>query len=77
MKNAEFLDYLDTQFKEYRNSPSAGSKKEQKAFINGLMKAARIFGVTFDELEQVVKSNLSEDYLDIPTFIRKNMELTE
>jgi hypothetical protein len=84
----DFLDHLQTSFRDYfttdKNAPL--EKAKTKSYINGLMAAGRIFGISFDELQQIitteqtrVNSNVTElvkaepedtDDLEIPTFIR-------
>ncbi len=89
MEKIEFLDYLSVEFKEYCQIPSDEPqvKKEKKQFINGLMKAARIFGVSFDELNAVIESEKRnaghthplfnpKDFIDIPTYIRNRVNIT-
>jgi hypothetical protein len=64
-------------------SPTLVSEKsEKKQYLNGLMKAARFFDVSHEELQQQIPQGLlptktcleaqasSDRYLDIPTFIR-------
>ncbi|WP_305838333.1 hypothetical protein [Photobacterium leiognathi] len=51
-------------------------KRERREFINGLMKGSRFFGVSFDDLEEIVQSKSSlcfdslKEMLEIPTYIR-------
>ena len=82
----EYLDYLQATFRDYFASVEQKSPTERaqaKSFINGLMVAGKIFGVTSEELQQVlsrVQSHRvtgeaklaigSQDYLDIPAYIR-------
>ncbi|MEZ8104080.1 hypothetical protein [Vibrio cortegadensis] len=83
MRNAEFLEYLKSEFQEYCAIPISQSqhKSEKKQFINGLMKASRFFGVSFDDLNEIIKSQPQasfhgfEDMLDVPTYIRNEMSI--
>ncbi|GHA10779.1 hypothetical protein [Oceanisphaera arctica] len=89
MQKTEFLGYLSVEFQEYCQIPSEDiqEKQEKKQFINGLMKAARIFGVSFDELTAVVKSeqpdagpsfsvSSPEDIIKVPAYIRHGIDIT-
>nr|WP_321460322.1 hypothetical protein [uncultured Vibrio sp.] len=57
-------------------------KRDKKYFINGLMTACRVVGVSFEELDSIIKSmpkqskfkNLDEQ-LSVPTFVRNNIEI--
>jgi|GEM_PF-2868728 len=89
MDSKTFLDYLRQEFEQYRQIPSYECEqlREKKAFINGLMTSAKIFGVSFEDLQEVVSSEavnkvkvvpLSENdsILDVPTFIRPNIKVS-
>lgn len=89
MDSTEFLDYLRKEFEQYRQIPSHECERlrEKKAFLNGLMTSAKIFGVSFDELQSVVDSaeanavkavtlSENESILDVPTFIRPDIKVT-
>ena len=88
----EFLDHLQTSFRNYftpvTNTPIDQAKA--KSYINGLMAAGRIFGISFDELQQILiqEQNLrtpnktkleipKQELLDIPAFIRNHQKSTE
>jgi hypothetical protein len=69
------------------------NKVQTKSYIDGLMVAGRIFGISFDELQQLLaqeQSNINDhvtksaqaernnaEDLDIPTFIRKHKTITQ
>ena len=81
----EYLAYLQASFRDYfaNFSQSAAERARAKSFINGLMVAGKIFGVTSEELQQALSSEQShrlggtakidfegQDLLEIPTYIR-------
>lgn len=82
----EYLDYLQATFRDYFASADQKSPLERaqaKSFINGLMVAGKIFGVTSEELQQVLSREQShrvtgeatlalssQELLDIPAYIR-------
>ncbi|PSU96364.1 hypothetical protein C0W80_17320 [Photobacterium leiognathi subsp. mandapamensis] len=78
MDKMDFLNYLKHEYQEYCVIPSIEyqKKREKREFINGLMKGSRFFGVSFDDLEEIVQSQSSlcfdslEEMLEIPTYIR-------
>lgn len=93
MEKKQFFEYLHNEFIHYQQIPShqIQEKKEKKEYINGLMKASRFWGVSFEELQDVISSkkmdiNPSEmhyvdnvkplRYLDIPAFIRNRYKLS-
>ena len=81
-----YLDYLQSAFRDYFASAEQQSTIERgqtKSFINGLMVAGKIFGVTSEELQQVLSreqgyrvsdaSKLTlgkQDLLEVPAYIR-------
>ncbi|OBT15562.1 hypothetical protein A9264_12915 [Vibrio sp. UCD-FRSSP16_10] len=76
----DFLDYLQVEFDKYSAIPTTETqlKFEKKQYINGLMMAARIFGVEFDELEGVLaqpQAKAAEQRLDIPAYIRQDVQI--
>lgn len=93
MKQA-FLKLLSDEFRTYYDLPlGERHKREQKRqYINGLMVASRLFGVSFEELDKVAKQSHSQhasapgntrqyspaelDYLDIPAFIRNQHKVS-
>ncbi|ANO34292.1 hypothetical protein BCT86_13830 [Vibrio breoganii] len=77
-----FLDLLSEEYQQYLAIPSTQwqKKRENKQFIRGLMTASRLFGISFDELSEIVgcDSNQAlsiEDMLEVPTYIRENIEI--
>ncbi|MEJ2763715.1 hypothetical protein VV869_06995 [Photobacterium sp. MCCC 1A19761] len=83
MEKTEFFDYLRHEFQEYCAIPldHTAAKLEKKQFINGLMKASRFFGVSYDELNDVINSQPKyswaslEAILDVPTYIRDEIKI--
>ncbi|MFD1006744.1 MULTISPECIES: hypothetical protein [Oceanisphaera] len=84
-KKQEYLDYLQASFRDYFADigQSATERAKEKSFINGLMVAGKIFGVTSAELQQALSREQShrvsdstkmalegQDLLEIPTYIR-------
>ncbi|EMK3307929.1 hypothetical protein WD374_004483 [Vibrio vulnificus] len=80
---AELLALLTQEYCDYCEIPASEvqRKREKKSFINGLMAASRVIGVSFDELNEIVGANTEskfaslDDKLAIPTYIRNNIEL--
>ena len=81
----EYLAYLRASFRDYFAAvgQSAAERAQAKSFINGLMVAGKIFGVTSEELQQALSREQShrlsrsaqiefegQDLLEIPTYIR-------
>ncbi|EOB6554693.1 hypothetical protein ACHE4N_000808 [Vibrio parahaemolyticus] len=57
-------------------------KRDKKYFIYGLMSACRVAGVSFEELNLIIKSMPKQskfkdldEQLSIPTYIRNNIEI--
>lgn len=80
---SELLAFIEQEFHNYSLMPIDNSqvKHEKKAFINGLMTAARIVGISYDDLNLIVKSTCVEpqeesDNLSIPAYIRKKNKST-
>ncbi|OCH69559.1 hypothetical protein A6E00_08580 [Vibrio diabolicus] len=76
-KHPELLTLIEQEFIDYRGIPMSDSqrKHEKKQFINGLMTAARVVGITYDELNVIVEAHPpaslhNEDELSIPAYIR-------
>lgn len=85
LEKRKFLAYLSNEFKRYHliDDGLSQDKLKQKAYLNGLMQAARFFGLSFDELQKVIdieqqialktsttsSVNVKPDY-EIPAFIR-------
>lgn len=88
MKQSEFLDYLANELSIYNQIPISETQVrfEKKQYINGLMKAARFFGVTYETMKEVIDTQLKEqinvlnasgrahELYNIPAFIRENMK---
>ncbi|MGF1724893.1 hypothetical protein [Photobacterium nomapromontoriensis] len=80
---ADLLALLVKECHEYCLIPTSEEqkKRDKKSFINGLMTASRIVGISYDELNNIVeampKSTFAslEDKLAIPTYIRNQMEM--
>lgn len=81
----EYLAYLQASFRDYfaNFERSAIERTKAKSFINGLMVAGKIFGVTSAELQQALSREHShrlsssaqiefegQDWLEISTYIR-------
>ncbi|MFA0157635.1 hypothetical protein [Vibrio sp. 10N.261.46.A3] len=79
----ELLALLTQEYCDYCEIPvsEVEKKREKKSFINGLMTASRVIGVSFDELNEIVGANTEskfeslDDKLAIPTYIRNKIEL--
>lgn len=84
-KKQEYLEYLQASFRDYFADfeQSAIERAKAKSFINGLMVAGKIFGVTSEELQQALSREQSyrvsdsrkmalegQDLLEIPAYIR-------
>ena len=75
---SELLKLIEQEFHNYSliSMSSTQDKHEKKAFINGLMTAARVVGVGYDELNAIVQSTVSSgdkercNDLSIPAYIR-------
>lgn len=84
MENREkYLTHLQTAFRKYYLLTDSSDQEKAKIHLQGLMEAGKIFGISFDELQNIVtqeKSNIdafkeyftTDNVLDIPTSIRKN-----
>ncbi|GLS91460.1 hypothetical protein GCM10007916_25290 [Psychromonas marina] len=86
MEQSEFLSYLSNELDLYYQIPSTYSqvKYEKKQYINGLMKASRFFGVSFENIQEVINreskgqiaalaaSGRTDELYEIPAFIREN-----
>lgn len=81
----EYLEYLQATFRDYFADvgQSAAERAQAKSFINGLMIAGKIFGVTSDELHQALSREQNrrlsgaaqiafagQDLIEIPAYIR-------
>ncbi|WP_045466427.1 hypothetical protein [Vibrio hyugaensis] len=85
---AELLALITQEYDDYCEIPASEipasevqEKREKKSFINGLMTASRVIGVSFDELNEIVGADTEpkfeslDDKLSVPTYIRNNIEL--
>ncbi|CZF77631.1 putative methyltransferase YcgJ [Grimontia celer] len=83
MEKAAFFTYLSREFSSYYHIHQTDSQRkiEKRHYLNGLMKAARFFGVSYEELKQVVDTEYSKsmaasplaalnERMEIPTYIR-------
>lgn len=68
----------------YRYIPASEvqQKREKKCFIDGLMTACRVVGISYEELEQVIalmpkqdKFKDLDEQLSIPAYIRNNVTI--
>ncbi|MGR5175858.1 hypothetical protein ACPV4B_16550 [Vibrio parahaemolyticus] len=83
-QKAELLALLAKECDKYTSIPACEqqAKREQKSFIDGLMTACRVVGISYQELSAVVErmpkqakyKNLDE-LLSVPTYIRENVEI--
>ncbi|MGR5133631.1 hypothetical protein [Vibrio alfacsensis] len=83
-KKSELLALLSKECVEYSEIPTSESqiKRDKKHFINGLMTACRIVGISFEELSAITESipqqtkfkDLDEK-LAVPTYVRNKVEL--
>lgn len=88
MEQSEFLNYLANELSTYNQIAIADTQArfEKKQYINGLMKASRFFGVTYESIKEVIDTQLKEqiDFLNasgrtdelynIPAYIRENID---
>lgn len=84
MQNREkYLTHLQTEFRKYYLMTDSSEQEKVKFHIQGLMEAGKIFGISFDELQNIVtqeKSNIdtfkeyfaTDKVLDIPKVIRND-----
>lgn len=76
---SELLAFIEEEFQKYNLMPidNSQAKRDKKEFINGLMTAARVVGVGYDELNLIVKSTTRggvkgiEYDLSTPAYIRQ------
>lgn len=74
-KQAELLALLTQQYREYCAIPldEIQQKRDKKSFINGLMAASRVVGISYEQLNEIVGANADvnlDNKLEIPTYIR-------
>lgn len=67
MRKDDFLNYLSTQLDIYHQLPATDktTQSETEHFINGLMTAARFFGVSYSELQAVIPEELKAHVPDV------------
>lgn len=80
----ELLTLLAKECELYSSIPETeeSQKRDKKCFINGLMTACRVVGISFEELNSIIESmpkqqkfqNLDEQ-LSIPAYIRNNIKI--
>ncbi|EIV8651628.1 hypothetical protein CGH02_23905 [Vibrio parahaemolyticus] len=80
----ELLALLSKECGEYSSIPESEQqqKRDKKSFINGLMTACRVVGISYDELNTIVEAMPKQakfkdldEQLAIPTYIRNKVEI--
>ena len=80
----DLLDLLAKECELYASIPASEQqqKRDKKCFINGLMTACRVVGISFEELNLIVESvakqpkfNDLDEQLSIPTYVRNKVEI--
>lgn len=80
----ELLALLTKECRLYSSIPASEQqqKRDKKCFINGLMTACRVVGISFEELNSIVESMPQQtkfkdidEQLSIPTYVRNNVEI--
>ena len=80
----ELLALLTTEYEAYSLIPASEpqQKRDKKCFINGMMTACRVVGISFEELSAIIatmpqqpKRTDSDAQLSIPAYIRNNVQL--
>ncbi|OEE67474.1 hypothetical protein A1OO_17145 [Enterovibrio norvegicus FF-33] len=80
----ELLTLLSKECEAYASIPTSEDRKkrEKKCFINGLMTACRVVGISFEELATIVESmpkqaafNDLDEQLAIPTYVRNKLDI--
>jgi hypothetical protein len=80
----ELLALLKKECRLYSSIPVSEQqqKRDRKCFINGLMTACRVVGISFEELNSIVESMPQhtkvkdiDEQLSIPTYVRNNVEI--
>ncbi|WP_417869482.1 hypothetical protein [Vibrio furnissii] len=87
MDNSAFLTHLKNELHNYHqlDSQNEQAKRERKLYINGMMVAARLLGVSFQVLEEITNNELKEHIdllatldqeaiLDIPSYLRNKLK---
>jgi len=80
----ELLALLTKECELYSSIPASEQqqKRDKKCFINGLMTACRVVGISFEELNAIIelmpqqpKLKDIDEQLSIPTYVRNNVEI--
>ncbi|MEF1250343.1 hypothetical protein [Vibrio owensii] len=80
----ELLALLTKECELYSSIPAIEQqkKRDKKCFINGLMTACRVVGISFEELNAIIelmpqqpKFKDIDEQLSIPTYVRNNVEI--
>ena len=80
----ELLALLTKECRLYSSIPASEQqqKRDKKCFINGLMTAYRVVGISFEELNAIIelmpqqpKFKGIDEQLSIPTYVRNNVEI--
>ncbi|MCG9727737.1 hypothetical protein [Vibrio brasiliensis] len=83
-RKKELLAVLTKECEIYSSIPASEQlqKRDKKCFINGLMTACRVVGVSFEELNAIIESMPQQpkfkdidEKLSIPTYVRNNVEI--
>ena len=78
------LAVLTNECELYSSIPASEQqqKRDKKCFINGLMAACRVVGISFEELSSIIESMPQQpkfqdidEKLSIPTYVRNNVEI--
>ncbi|WP_028021716.1 hypothetical protein [Enterovibrio calviensis] len=84
LQKSELLALLSKECEAYTSIPTSEAqiKREKKCFINGLMTACRVVGISFEELSAIVESMPKhgefkdlDEQLAIPTYVRKKLNI--
>ncbi|MGR5428232.1 hypothetical protein ACPV5D_24585 [Vibrio harveyi] len=80
----ELLAILKKECELYSSIPASEQqrKRDKKFFINGLMTACRVVGISFEELNLIIETMPQQpkfkdldEQLSIPTYVRNNVEI--
>ncbi|NOH82103.1 hypothetical protein F0231_20525 [Vibrio sp. RE86] len=81
----ELLTILKKECELYSSIPANEQqrKRDKKCFINGLMTACRVVGISFEELNLIIETMPKQpqfrdldEQLSIPTYVRNNVEIS-
>ncbi|MBV7297383.1 hypothetical protein [Enterovibrio paralichthyis] len=82
-KQKKLLALIEQEYEEFCAIPIGEYRKvaDKKSFINGLMTAARVIGVSYESLSEIVDAppkitptHLDEQFL-VPTYIRNRVDI--